>query len=148
VGVPLRDTQRDTLIQLVCGEILGRGVHPADQAITVAAFLVRQGRRMVGIETQRGFEAIAVIGEVMLLLRKVRQKNLKTIGQRGFVVQVFPGHLAGSSDDCGGTLGVAGLGMAQPGHLPMRAHVHRPVFGWQAWREHRLRPPCRACPRG
>ena len=79
---------------------------------------------MIGIELDRRLKSIAVIGEVVLLLRQVGEKNLVAVGQRDFVVSVLLSRLARGSHNLIGLLLVARLQIAQGRHLHMRPHVH------------------------
>src|ERR1700734_3103336 len=89
VLMPLRDAERNALVELIFGETLGRGVHYADQLVVVAVFLIEQGRGMFGIETKSCFHPISVVREVVHLLRNVGKENLIAIGQRGVIVEIF-----------------------------------------------------------
>src|SRR5207302_9495899 len=48
VPMPLRDAERNTLVQVVFGETLGSRVHHTRQPVVVAMSLVEQRLRMVG----------------------------------------------------------------------------------------------------
>ena len=50
--VPLRDAERNALVELIFAEALGRGVHHANQFVVVAMFFIEQRRGMLGIEIE------------------------------------------------------------------------------------------------
>src|SRR2546423_8769721 len=79
---------------------------------------------MLRIEMLASFESVPVVGEVILLLRKVGQENLITIGDSNFVVLIFVGCFAGGFKNILCALLVARLGIPQRGHFHVRTHIH------------------------
>jgi hypothetical protein len=84
--VPLGHAQRNALVELIFGKALGRGVHHADQFVVIAILLLEQRRRMFGIEVKGGFHRVAIVSEVIHLLRNLRQEDLESIGERNMVI--------------------------------------------------------------
>ena len=79
---------------------------------------------MFRIELNGGLEGIAIVGEVILLLGHVGQKDLETIGQGNSVVGIFFCRLARRNHDQIRLLLVSRFQIAQRRHLHVRAHVH------------------------
>src|SRR6202521_4795630 len=50
VLMPLRDAERNALVQVVFREVLGGCIHHARQPVVIATLLIEQRRRMLGIE--------------------------------------------------------------------------------------------------
>src|SRR5450432_907139 len=113
VLVPLRHAEWDAFVELLFAEALGRCVHHADEFVVVAVLFVEQRCGMLGIEVERILDGVAVVGEVVHLLRNFGMENLEAIVQRRVVVGIllsslssFGGHLLGAG-------GVPGFGGAQ-----------------------------------
>jgi hypothetical protein len=51
VLMPLRNAERNALIEILFGEALGRGIHYANQFVIFAVFFVEQRSRMLGVES-------------------------------------------------------------------------------------------------
>ena len=79
--MPLRDAQRNALVEFVFVKALGRGVHHADQLVVVAVLFVEQRRGMLGIKTESRFECVLVVGKVIHLLRNFGMENLEAVGK-------------------------------------------------------------------
>src|SRR5215468_163966 len=107
--VPLGDAQRNTLIELILTKALRSRVHHPNQLVALALLLVQQRRRMLGIETKCRLESVAVVGEVILLLRKIGQKNLEAVVERRMVILILLGNSTGGLDDAHSFFVVAGL---------------------------------------
>src|SRR5580700_10293213 len=89
VLVPLRDAERDALIEFVFAHALGSGVHYTDQFVVIVVLFIKQRRRVLGIETEGCFHGVAVVGEVVHLLAKFGMENLVAVGQGGVVIGVL-----------------------------------------------------------
>src|SRR5580658_4289809 len=67
VLMPLRNAERNALVQFILAETLGRGVHHANQFVIVTMLLIEQRGRMLGIKTKARFHRVAVVSEVVHL---------------------------------------------------------------------------------
>src|SRR5579872_3598922 len=63
--VPLRDAQRNSLVEFVFGKALRRGVHDADEFVIVAMLFIKKRGGMLGVEGGSGFPPVSIIGEVI-----------------------------------------------------------------------------------
>ena len=79
---------------------------------------------MLRVKTLASLESIPVVGEVILLLRKIGQENFITVGHSNSVVLISVGRFAGSLHHFLGPIFIAGPGVPQRGHFHVRAHVH------------------------
>src|SRR5207237_8229881 len=68
VGVPLGNTERDSLVKLIFAGIFGRGIHDTDQLVVVPVFLVEQRCRMLGPSTERGFQRVPGVRNAIFTL--------------------------------------------------------------------------------
>src|SRR5215471_16175029 len=110
VLMPVRDAERDALVQLILRSVDAVGVHGADELVsTVSRFLVEQRGRLEGIEVRTRLESKLVLCKVVLGLRNIRKKNLVTVRQRLAVVLVRSHCLLCRGNDCVGLLLVAWL---------------------------------------
>src|SRR5947199_9723477 len=68
--MPLRNAERNPLIEFIPVGIFWRRVHDADQLVFIASFFVEKRGRMFRIEAHPRLESVPVIREVILLLRQ------------------------------------------------------------------------------
>ena len=87
---------------------------------------------MLGIECPSGtFEGVTVVGEVIHLLRHVREKDLEAFVEGGAVVLVFSPRRGGRPrTTLAGAFFVAGPGIAQRGHIHPSIHPSGPMSMW------------------
>jgi len=81
--------QRATLVEFVERSFLGGRVHRALQLVSVAGFLVQQRGRMRRIKFESSFGGVAIIREVVVVLRDVGEENFIAVGQSHSVVFVL-----------------------------------------------------------
>src|SRR5947209_19225993 len=89
--MPLRNAERNPLIEFIPVGIFWRRVHDADQLVFIASFFVEKRGRMFRIEAHPRLESVPVIREVILLLRQIGWKDFIAVGDRGAVVFVLFG---------------------------------------------------------
>ncbi len=79
---------------------------------------------MLRIEAESRLDRIAVIREVIVLLRHIRQEDLKALRQRHFVIAVFLDRRAQLGQNLRCPLFIRRIRRTQIRHEHMRAHVH------------------------
>src|SRR3974390_1070868 len=89
VLMPLRDAERNALVEIIFGKTFRCGIHDADEGVTVTVFLVKQRRRMLRVEGEEGFAPVSVVREVVHVLRDVGQEDLKALVERDVIVLVL-----------------------------------------------------------
>ena len=104
--MPLRNAQRNALIQLVFAHVSRRGVHRPLEFITIPDFLIQDCGRFSRIKTNLGHKAALLIGEMIMLWRSLRMKRNIAIIHRHPVIFVLSKSLSQSLNDLIGTIGV------------------------------------------
>src|ERR1700735_4225506 len=104
-----------------------RGVHGALKFITIAHFFVEQRGGMRGVERELGFERVAIICEVIMLLWNALSENFEAVAQGFVVVLVLFDRGANFFQDLLRALFVFRGRFPQIGHVHVRTHVHMHV---------------------
>ena len=84
---------------------------------------------MLRVEPQLRLDGVTAAGEVIDLLRNVGEEDLEAVGQRDVVVLLFFCRLTRRVRNRLRAGGIPRLGLAQGGHLHVRAHVHMAFHG-------------------
>ncbi len=89
VLVPASHAERNALVQLFLARVDAVRVHNPDQLVpTVRRLSVKQRGRLRRLEMLPRLQSVLIIGEVILGLRNIREKNLIPVGQRLAVILV------------------------------------------------------------
>src|ERR1700760_226660 len=124
VLVPLHHAEWNALIELLFTEADRRGVHGADQLVTVALFFIEQRGRLSGIKAESLADGVLILGEVVHLLRDIGQKNCEALFQRHVIVTIFFQRRPGLFHHLRGLGGIAGLRLTQLAHVHVSGHVY------------------------
>ena len=88
--MPSRDAEWHAFVELILSRVFAIGVHRADQLVTaVGRALVEQRGRLVGIESEHGFQPVPVLREVDDRLLELGMKRLEAVGLGGVNVLVL-----------------------------------------------------------
>src|SRR5260370_32053874 len=87
--MPASHAERNALVEFLQTGSSRRGVHGADQFVSVLRFLIKQRCGAGGIEGEAFQVSVPVVREVIHWLRKVRREDVKAIGQGGAIVLIF-----------------------------------------------------------
>src|SRR5260370_19949677 len=117
--MPASHAERNALVEFLQTGSSRRGVHGADQFVSVLGFLIEQRRGAGGIEGEAFQVSVPVVREVIHWLRKVRREDVKAIGQGGAIVLIF---LDGGSQGIRDFVGAAAI-LIGGGALRCHAHV-------------------------
>src|SRR5580765_449707 len=124
VGMPLRDAQRNALVQLVLAHGSRRGIHRSLEFIAIPGFLVQDCGRFSRIKANLGHKSALLIGEMIMFWRSLWMKRSIAVAHSHSVIFVLGKSLSQSLNDLIGTPGI--LCVRRPQRRPL--HVGPEMF--------------------
>src|SRR5713101_9853949 len=115
VGMPLRDAQRNALVQLVLAHASRRSVHRPLEFITIPGLSIQECGRFGRIKANLRQESALLIGEMIMLWRSLWMKRNIAVVHGHSIILVLGKGLSQSLNNLIGTLGVVRIRRSQQG---------------------------------